>query len=455
LCPSVGRPRGGVRRPTVSWPPFEVAPNISCGFDDIYPPTGDRRKRPATPRKDRALRRATLRAAMTSFEGFRCTDCGATVDEEGATACPACGGVLDASYDLAGVSLDRESFEEREGAWGHRELLPLVPSGMGEGETPLVAAPRLADELGVETLHVKDEGHNPTGSVTDRGMALVAAAADRGGADTLALATTGNGGQSAAAYAARAGLLSRVFVPSRATFVNKAMINVHGGDMRVVEGRFDDARETYRTEREELPAADEEAWFPAGAFDSPYRHEGAKPVYYETVETLEWSVPDAVVVPVAHGAVVAGVWKAARELERLGLTERTPRVYAAQPEGCAPVVEAVASGDDPEPWDVPDTVVGTLEVPDPAGGLPAVEAVRASGGTGVAVDDEDALDTAATVAQHEGLEISVACGVAAAAAWQLREDGELAADDSVVLLNTGAGSKDADVVRSRLMGRGM
>jgi threonine synthase len=250
-------------------------------------------------------------------------------------------------------------------------------------------------------------------------------------------------------------LLSRVFVPSRANFINKAMINVHGGDMRVVEGRFDDARETYEREREELPAADEEEWFPAAAFDSPFRHEGMKSVYHELAADLEWTAPDAVVVPVGHGATVSGIWKGAREFDELGLVDGTPRLYAAQPDGCAPVVEAVESGEDPEPWEYPDTVVGSLEVPDPAGGLPAVEAIRASGGSGVAVDDEDLLDSAATVAQHEGLEVSVACGAAAAGAWDLADDGAFDSDDTVVLLNTGTGNKDADIVRSRLMGRGM
>ncbi|PSQ43814.1 threonine synthase [Halobacteriales archaeon SW_5_68_122] len=392
---------------------------------------------------------------MTSFEAFRCADCRTTTNGATATRCPNCGRTLDAAYDLAGTDLDRGTLAGRAGGWKHRELLPFVPDGIGEGATPLVETPRLAEELDVETLHVKDESHNPTGSVTDRGLALVAEAADRADADTLALPTTGDAGQSAAAYAARAGLLSRVFVPSRTNFVNKAMINVHGGDMRVVEGRFDDASESYEAEREELPAANEETWFPAGAFDSPFRHEGVKPVYYEAVEALGWSAPDAVVVPVGHGTVAAGVWKAARELADLGLADSTPRVYAAQPEGCAPIVEAVEAGTDPGLWEVPDTVVGALEIPDPAGGLPAAEAVGASGGAGVAVDDEDALDSAATVAQHEGLEVSVACGVAAAGAWRLRERGELAADDEVLLVNTGAGNKDADIVRSRLMGRGM
>lgn len=398
---------------------------------------------------------------MSGFEGFRCTDCGETVTASAPTRCPACAGTLDAMYDHDAVNLSRETLADRTGGWKHRELLPLVPDGMGEGATPLVETPRLAGELGVARVLVKNEAHNPTGTVTDRALAPVATAASDGGYETLALPSTGEDGQSAAAYAARAGLQSRVFVPSRATFVTKAMINVHGGDMRVVEGRFDDAREAFQAAQDERNADgdadtdDESSWFPAGAFDSPYRHEGVKPVYFETVEQLEWTVPDAVVTPVGHGSTVAGLWKAAREFADLDLVDGTPRIYVAQPDGCAPVVEAIESGEDPEPWDVPDTIVGNLEIPDPAGGLPAVEAARASGGGGVAVDDQDALDSAATVAQHEGVEVSVACGVAAAGAWTLRQDGELAADDTVVLLNTGSGSKDADLVRSRLMGRGL
>ena len=413
-----------------------------------------RRTAPGDGRKGQGFAGDARRADMSAFEGFRCTDCGATTDDEGATRCPECAGSLDAQYDLP-ADLSAAAFADRSGGWKHRELLPFVPDGMGEGATPLVEAPRLAEELGVGRVLIKNEAHNPTGSVTDRGLALVAEAARRAEADTLALATTGDDGQSAAAYAARAGLLSRSFVPSRATFISKAMINVHGGDMRVVEGRFDDARTTYEEDRESMPAADEEAWFPAGPFESPFRHEGAKPIYYETAEELGWTAPDAVVVPVGHGATIAGVWKGARELESAGLVEGTPELYAAQPDGCAPVVEALEDGRDPEPWDVPDTVVGSLEIPDPAGGLAAAEAVRASGGAGVAVDDQDLLDSAATVAQHEGLEVSVACGTAAAGAWDLADAGSFGPDDTVVLLNTAMGNKDADIIRSRLMSQGM
>ena len=426
--------------------------NISCGLDDTTPACVLRR-RPLDGDGQGFAPGAPL-AFMGCFEGFRCADCGATAPDVAATRCGACGGVLEGSYDLDGGVPSRDTVAERTGGWRLPELLPIGPVELGEGATPLVEVPRVADELDVASLHVKDEGHNPTGSVADRGLALVAAAAVDRGDTRLALASTGVDGQAAAAYAARAGLDARVVVPSRASFVTKAMINVHGGDMRVVEGRFDDARAAHAAERDDRPA-ESGARFPAGPFASPYRHEGVKPVYHEIVETLAWRVPDAVVVPVGHGTVPVGVRSAARELAAAGLVDGTTRVYAAQPAGCAPVVEALTGGRVPEPIHHPDTVVGALEVPDPAGGRPAVQAVRASGGAGVAVDDEDALDAAATVAHHEGLELGVAGGVAAAGAWTLRERGELAAADTVVLLNPVAGSKDADVVRSRLMGRGL
>lgn len=390
---------------------------------------------------------------MSAFEGFRCTDCGATFPDV-ETRCPDCEGSLDARYDLDEVDVSPESLSERSGGWKHRELLPFVPDGMGEGETPLVEAPRLADELGVGSVYIKNEAHNPTGSITDRGLALVAEAAIRADAGTLALATTGNGGQSAAAYAARAGLDSKAYVPSRTDFVTKAMINVHGGDMRVVEGRYGDAKGAYESDLES-ETTDEGGWFPGGPFDSPLRHEGMKPIYYETVESLGWAAPDAVVAPVGHGETVAGLWKGAREFEKLGITGSVPQIHTAQPDGCAPIVEALETDADPAPWEYPDTVVGSLEVTDPAGGLAAVEAIRASGGTGVAVDDQDLLDSAATVAQHEGLEVSVACGTAVAGAWELAENGAFDSDDAVVLLNTATGNKDADIVRSRLMSQGI
>jgi len=258
------------------------------------------------------------------------------------------------------------------------------------------------------------------------------------------------GGAAAAAYAARADLDSHVFLPTRAGFTNKAMVNVHGGDMTVVPGRFDDARAEYEERRASRD------WYPVDAGETPFRREGLKTLLYELVAENDWTAPDAIVVPTGHGLTLAGVHRGATELRDLGLIEELPRLYAAQAAGCAPIVEAWDEGAERhEPWETPDTIVGELEIPDPGAGALALDALRESDGGAVAVPDPDALETAVAIAQNEGLGVGAAGGTAAAGAWELAQQGAFDADDTVVLVNTSAATKEADVLRSHLMGQGI
>ncbi|MYL17571.1 pyridoxal-phosphate dependent enzyme [Halorubrum terrestre] len=344
-------------------------------------------------------------------------------------------------------------------ARGHWRFDALLPFGAesaltaGEGGTPLVATERLADELDVDAVYVKDEGRNPTGTVLDRGLSLAVTAVSKRAADgadvePLVCASPGNAGQSMAAYAGRADLRSYSFVPSRCAFSNKSMTNVHGGEMRVVGGRFSDAAEAV-DEQLETDYSD------LGEFATPYRHEGAKTVAFELVADLG-DAPDVVVVPTGSGEVVAGVYKGFSELERVGAIDGAPKVVAAQASGCAPIAAAVERGlDEPEPWGTPDTICGELEIPDPAGGAAAVEAVTESGGTAVGVDDDDILASAVAVAQNEVVEMGAAGGAAPAGAWALAEDDFFDGDETVVLLNSDAGLKTPDILRSHLMGQGI
>jgi len=343
------------------------------------------------------------------------------------------------------------------GHWRFDALLPFPASEAltaGEGGTPLVATDRLADELDVDAVYVKDEGRNPTGTVLDRGLSVaVTAVAKRAAAEgvdvePLVCASPGNAGQSMAAYAGRADLRSYAFVPSRCAFSNKSMTNVHGGEMRVVGGRFPDAADAV----DEQLATD---YTDLGEFATPYRHEGAKTVAFELVADLG-DAPDVVVVPTGSGEVVAGVHKGFVELDRVGAIAETPRVVAAQAAGCAPIAAAVERGlDEPEPWGTPDTICGELEIPDPAGGAAAVEAVTDSGGTAVGVDDDDILASAVAVAQNEVVEMGATGGAAPAGAWALAEDDFFDGDETVVLLNSDAGLKTPDILRSHLMGQGI
>ena len=396
-------------------------------------------------------------ARTSAVTGLECTGCGETYGTDRRDRCSACGAPLDPTYDYEAIDPSAvERTDQTAGIWAFEPLLPFsrdeAISG-AEGNTPLVRTDRLAEELGVDTVYIKDEGRNPTASGLDRGMsvAVTAAAADAATDDIepIALASTGNGGQSAAAYLGRLGLRSYAFVPSRSAFSNKAMINVHGGEMRVVGGRYADAE----------VAVDEQLktdYYPLQEFRTPYRHEGPKTIAYELYRDLDGDLPAYVFVPASTGEFVVGLQKGFRELRAIGAAESTPKLIAVQPTGCSPIVAALERGlAEPEPWAVPDTICGELEVPDPAGGALAVEAIEESGGEGIRVDDDEILSSAVTIAQNEVLEAGAGGGAAAAGAWAYGEDGGFESDDQVVLLNTESGLKTPDILRSHLMGQGV
>jgi threonine synthase len=385
-----------------------------------------------------------------AFRGLGCTATGERYDTT-ATGKSDAGARLEADYDYDAVDWAGDGLPAGlRSMWRYGDLLAFEePVTAGEGGTPLVDAAPLAAEAEVGSLSIKDESRNPTGTVLDRGLSAAVTAAREADADLVALATPGNAGQSAASYAGMADIRSYAFVPSRTPFSNKAMVNVHGGEMRVAGGRYPDAEAALH---EQLKSE----WYTLQEFDNPHRHDGLKTVAFEIAESLAWELPDAVVVPAGTGEVVAGVVKGFRELRELGLVDALPPVYAAQPSGCAPLVGAHERGDDThDPWESPDTIVGELEIPDPRGGTAALSAVAETDGGFVAVDDDDALESAVVAAQRVGLEVGAAGGVALAAVEALSTDGVLGADDHAVAVNTESGTKTADILRSHLMGKGI
>ena len=298
-----------------------------------------------------------------AFGGLACTDCDASLaradadaDAEaiaGAGPCPDCGAPRVPEYDLDAV--DAESLRTGRRAWDRDAVLPFDADSAlsaAEGGTPSVDAPRLADELGVADVEITDEARNPTGSVLDRGLSAAVTAADAAGADLVACASPGNAGQSMAAYAGQVDLRSYAFVPTRSPFSNKAMVNVHGGEMKVVPGRLGDAVDALETELQS-------EYVDLGAFASPFRHDGLKTVAYELLADRDWEAPDAVVLPASTGELVVGVVDGLRECVELGLVDDLPPVYAVQAAGCAPIAAAGQAGNDgTEPWETPDPIVG-------------------------------------------------------------------------------------------------
>lgn len=385
---------------------------------------------------------------------LECVDCGERAGLD-ARRCPACDGVLVPRADAtAADAATVDAAWPADSMWSFDALLPFASDGAvstGEGATPLVDCPALAEELDVGGVLCKDEGQNPTGTAADRELSIAVTAARERGATDVALPSTGADAVAAAAYGARAGLDVHAFVPTRSSHETKAMINVHAGDMSVVEGRLPDAVEAY-----ESAAAEEPEWVPLAPGAAPLRVAGAGTVLIEVLAARDWAAPDAVVVPTGHGVGVVGAALAAERLRELGLLTEDLPIYAAQAEGCAPIARADREGADAvSPWGRPDTIAGALEVPDPALGTRALEAVRESGGGAVAVEDEAILESACSVAAAEGIQASVAGGAAAAGAWELAQEGALGEGDEVVLVNTGAGSLDADVLRSHLMRAGV
>jgi threonine synthase len=387
-----------------------------------------------------------------AFAGLRCTDCAALHDAGVTHRCPECGGTLDPTYDGVDVSAADLTPDASAGIAAYAPLLPFPADALvtaGEGTTPLLACPGLADDLGVEAVYVKDEGTNTTGAALDRGIALAVTAARSHGATDVAVPSMGNGGQAAAAYAARAGIDSHSFVPSRTPFVNKAMINVHGGDMSVVGGRYADAAEAF------ADAMADQQWYSLSPFETPYRQEGAKTLAYEIAANLGWTAPDAVVHPTGHGTELVGLVKGGAELREHGLVDDTPRLYAAQAAGCGPIAAAWDEGaTETEEWERPDTIVGPLEIPDPAGGDRVLDAIEATDGGAVATPDEEILEGATSLAEA-GVTMGASGGAAYSGAQTLADRGVFEPDDVVVLVNPTTGNKEADILRSHLMSKGI
>lgn len=368
-----------------------------------------------------------------AVRGLSCTACGESADLD-SERCPDCGDVLAVEYDPTAVASAADAVPVTEEA----------ALSLDEGSTPRVAVPDLAAELGVATVAVKDEGRNPTGSLADRKLALAVAAAVEQGADRVGTPSTGNGAQSAAAYAARAGVDSKGVVPTRCPFLNKAMVNVHGGDMYVVEGRYPEAVDAF--------GEGDEA-FVAIAPGHPFRLAGATLLALELV--TGGTPPDAVVHPASHGETLVGLQRGFGLAVEAGLADDMPSLYAVQPEDCAPIVDALADGDaEHTPVEHPDTIVGPLEVPDPAAGRAAIGALNPTDGNAVAVSDRDILQGAVDGCEM-GPEVGATGGTAIAGVRALAADGAFEADDDVVLVNPVAGSKEADLLRSHLMSQGM
>jgi threonine synthase len=384
------------------------------------------------------------------LDHLECTQCGKTYPHtQLSKVSPCCGKVLFARYDLPRLrrEVDRSAFQGRSfGMWRFSELMPVDNPGnvitLGEGDTPLLKVQNLAKKLGVKRLYVKEEGLNPTGTFKARGISAAVSKAYELGAPGFTMPSAGNAAGAAAAYCARAALPVKVFMPQDAPAANKKESAMTGAGLNLVNGHIGDAG------RMALAVAEEQGLFDLSTLKEPYRAEGKKTMGLEIAMQLGWAMPDAIVYPTGGGTGIIGMYKGFQELLELGWIEGTPpKFIAVQSSGCQPIVKAFQEGKSvAEPWPDPATIADGLRVPHPFADYLILQAVRETGGTALAVEDEAMVDAMYELASTEGI---IACPEGAATLVGLKrllDQGFLGPDDTIVLLNTGSGYKYLDLI---------
>jgi threonine synthase len=379
---------------------------------------------------------------LTNLE---CTRCGATYDPGRLwRLSPCCDKPLYARYDLAriGRSFTPDSLRGREPSlWRYADVLPVGDDAfrvtLGEGLTPLLGAARLAQELGVRRLWLKDEGQNPTGSFKARGLALAVSRAWELGAREVALPSAGNAGSAAAAYAAAAGLPCHVVMPADTPRAIIEETRALGADLQLIDGLITEAGTRV------AEGVEAHGWFDLSTLREPYRVEGKKTMGYELFEQLAGRLPDAIVYPTGGGTGLVGMWKAFDEMERLGwIGSARPRMISVQADGCAPIVRAWEAGARAAaPWHDAQTYASGLRVPRAVGDFLMLDALRASNGAAVAVSDDEMRQAVRTIGAATGVFAAPEGGAAAAAVPHLLRRGLLSPDEETVLFITGSGLK--------------
>jgi threonine synthase len=384
---------------------------------------------------------------MTYLSHLECSECGQTCHaHELHNLCAKCSAPLWVRYDLdrARRELDRDRFAARSASlWRWAELLPIDDLAkridLGEGGTPLLRVERLAAQLGLREVWLKDEGRNPTGSFKARGMAVAVTRAKALGVKEFVVPTAGNAGGAAAAYAARAGMSIHVYMPQDAPPANIDECLAVGADVHLIDGLINDAGRVAAAD------AKEHGWFDLATLKEPYRVEGKKTMGYEIAQDLQWTLPDVIVYPTGGGTGLIGIWKAFEEMEALGwIGSQRPRLVAVQAIGCRPIVTAFERDQLAcELHQHAQTIAAGLRVPKPLGDRMMLRAIRASHGTALAVSDEAIVKMTTTAQRVEGVSVAYEGAATLVAARELLDRGWLEPHEKIICLNTGAGWKNS------------
>ncbi len=330
------------------------------------------------------------------------------------------------------------------GVWRYAEALPFEEGvSVPEGDTPLHRVPRLESDVGVNSLRIKHEGMNPTGSFKDRGMTVGVQAAQRLGVERLVCASTGNTSAALAAYGARAGMETLVLLPAGKVAAGKvAQASLHGARILEVDGNFDDCLDIVRA------LADRGEAYLLNSLN-PFRLEGQKTIGFEILERFyedEGRFPDRIVLPVGNAGNTAALYKAFRELVASGALDRSemPTLTGVQAEGAAPMVEAVENDHESvQRWEDVETRATAIRIGNPVNAPKALPGIRETDGTAVAVSDRAITDAQRDLAEN-GIGVEPASAASVAGLRKLRQQDVVDADEDVVCLTTGHLLKDPD-----------
>jgi threonine synthase len=375
---------------------------------------------------------------------LECTRCGERLSaDKPQNVCPKDGGVLYARYDLASLrgKLKAQDLSGRPATmWRYAEVLPdAEPVTLGEGYTPMLPS-RV-----YQSVYIKDEGLNPTGSFKARGLSAAVTMARHYGLKKLAIPSAGNAGGALAAYAAAAEIEAHIFMPKDVPLANRMESDYYGAHVTLVAGLISDCARMVAEGKEK------EGWFDVSTLKEPFRVEGKKTMGYEVAEQLGWKMPQGIIYPTGGGVGMIGMWKAFDEMEQLGwIGSERPKMVTVQAAGCAPIVKAFEEGKSAaEMWAGAATFAAGLRVPKAYGDYLILDILKRSRGTAVSATDDEILDAVRDWATTEGVFAAPEGAAALVAYKKLRASGFFQADDSVVLFNTGSAYKYLDMMEAK------
>jgi threonine synthase len=395
---------------------------------------------------------STLLDKTHYFKGLKCKECAAEYEAKAIHVCEYCFGPLEVNYDFSSLKgkITRKDIESGPNSiWRYRQFLPVEtnnPIDVGTGMTPLLRSNRLARQLGLKNLYIKNDAVNmPTLSFKDRVVSVALTRARELGFTTVSCASTGNLANSTAAIAARAGLDCCVFIPSDLEAGKVLGTLIYGPTVMSVHGNYD------QVNRLCSEVANTHGWGFVNINLRPYYSEGSKTLGYEVVEQLGWELPDHIVAPLASGSLFTKIYKGFREFVEVGLvTDKDVRFSGAQAEGCSPIAQAYKENRDFVTPVKPNTIAKSIAIGNPADGAYAIDIARKTNGQIESVNDQEIVEGMKLLAETEGIFTETAGGTTIAVLKKLVEAGKINPDEKTVVYITGNGLKTLEAVQGAI-----